>query len=60
MSEIKGQLLGILLVLSIFATISGALATVYSRMTTSISNQVSELTATDAPQNVTPSGLLHY
>lgn len=47
MSEIKGQLLGIILVLSIFATVSAALATVYGKMTTSISSQVSSITATD-------------
>lgn len=43
MSEIKGQLLGIILVLSIFLTVSVALTAVFSNMTNSVENKVSEV-----------------
>lgn len=43
MSEIKGQLLGIILVLSIFLTVSVALTAVFSNMTNSVESKVSEV-----------------
>lgn len=43
MSEIKGQLLGIILVLMVFAAVSGAVTLTFRNLTTSISNQVSEV-----------------
>lgn len=45
MSEIKGQILGIILVLSIFATVSATLAGVFTTMTGAVENQVSEIVA---------------
>ena len=47
MSEIKGQLLGIILVLSIFLTVSVAAAGVFTTMTDSIEAKVSEVTTAD-------------
>lgn len=48
MSEIKGQLLGIILVLSIFLTVSVALTAVFSNMTNSVENKVSEVVDFDS------------
>lgn len=45
MSEIKGQLLGIILVLSIFATVSVAIGTAFSKMTTTVGNKVDSITS---------------
>ena len=53
MSEIKGQLVGIILVLSIFATVSIAAATIFTNMTDKVEEKVSSVAT-----NVTvPSGL---
>jgi len=43
MSEIKGQLLGILLVLMLFGTMTVALTAIFSNMTGKIENEVSEI-----------------
>lgn len=43
MSEIKGQLLGIILVLSIFLTVSVALTAIFTNMTNSVESKVSEV-----------------
>ncbi|MGM9873343.1 MAG: hypothetical protein ACI31G_00255 [Bacilli bacterium] len=43
MSEIKGQLLGIILVLMVFAAVSGAITLTFKNLTNTISNQVSEV-----------------
>lgn len=47
MSEIKGQLLGIILVLTIFATVSVALTGVFSTMTNKVETEVAEITTDD-------------
>ena len=47
MSEIKGQLLGIILVLSIFLTVSVALTAIFTNMTDSVENKVSEVVEFD-------------
>ena len=60
MSEIKGQLLGIILVLSVFATVSVAAAAIFTTMTNKVEDKVSEVTATNV---ALPNGLqnvLHY
>lgn len=43
MSEIKGQLLGILLVLMIFATVSVAAAGIFNSLTTTVQTEVTEI-----------------
>ena len=43
MSEIKGQLLSIILVLMVFAAVSATVTLTFRNLTTSISNQVSEV-----------------
>ena len=47
MSEIKGQLLGIILVLSIFLTVSVALTAIFTNMTDSVESKVSEVVEFD-------------
>ena len=46
MSEIKGQLLGIILTLSIFLAVGGVLTGVFSTMTNSVESKVSEVANT--------------
>ncbi len=48
MSEIKGQLLGIILVLSIFLTVSVALTGIFTNMTNSVESKVSEVVEFDS------------
>lgn len=55
MSEIKGQLLGIILVLSIFLTVSVALTAIFTNMTNSVESKVSEVVEFDN-QNQTSQG----
>ena len=47
MSEIKGQLLGIILTLSIFLAVGATLAGVFSTMSSSDESKVSEVVAYD-------------
>lgn len=54
MSEIKGQLLGIILVLSIFTTVSVAAVTIFTNMTDKVEEKVSSVTATNV---ALPSGI---
>ena len=46
MSEIKGQLLGIILVVTIFGIVGGALAAIFSTLTNTVEDKVSEEIAT--------------
>lgn len=43
MSEIKGQLLGVILVLMVFAAVGAGVKTIVSTMTTGINAEVSEV-----------------
>ena len=43
MSEIKGQLLGIIIVLMVFAAVSGAMVALFNNLTKSVSDHVSEV-----------------
>lgn len=43
MSEIKGQLLGIIIVLMVFAAVGGAMVAIFKNFTTTVSNNVSEV-----------------
>ncbi len=45
MSELKGQILGVLLVLMIFGTMSVAFATIFQNATNAVSSQVTETIA---------------
>ena len=58
MSEIKGQLLGIILVLSIFLTVSVALTAIVTNMTKSVENKISEVVEFDSSSST--QGLYHY
>lgn len=42
MSEIKGQLLGIILVLMVFGAVSAAMITIFNNLTKSVQEQVDE------------------
>ena len=42
MSEIKGQLLGIILVIMVFGIVAAGLTTVFTNLTSSVSNEVSK------------------
>ena len=53
MSEIKGQLLGIILVLSIFLTVSVALTAIFTNMTNSVESKVSEVVEFDSGNQTT-------
>ncbi len=43
MSEIKGQLLGILLVVMVFAAVGGAMVTVFTNLSDKVVSEVSEV-----------------
>ena len=43
MSEIKGQILGIIIVLMIFGVVSGAMIAMFNNMTKAVSDNVAEL-----------------
>ena len=60
MSEIKGQLLGIILTLSIFLTVSVALTAIFTNMTKSVEDKVSEVVDFDSASKTTSQGLFHY
>lgn len=42
MSEIKGQLLGIILVLMVFGIVAGALTTIFTGLSNSVTSEVSK------------------
>ncbi|MBO4285917.1 MAG: hypothetical protein J5880_01130 [Bacilli bacterium] len=44
MSEIKGQLLGIILVLMVFGAVSAAMVIIFNKLTKNVEDQVSEMT----------------
>ena len=44
MSEIKGQILGIIIVLMIFGVVSGAIIAMFNNMTKAVSDNVAEIT----------------
>ena len=46
MSEIKGQLLGIILVIMVFGIVAAGLTTVFRNLTSSVSSQVNGAIAT--------------
>lgn len=51
MSEIKGQLLGIIIVLMVFAAVSGAMVALFNNLTKSVSDHVSEV-VTSSPSSM--------
>lgn len=50
MSELKGQLLGIILVISLFATISACVVGAFGKYTTAITNQSTSIAETITPK----------
>lgn len=61
MSEIKGQLLGVILVLTIFGAMCAALIPAFQKYSTKIANEATDNTEiADAPEEVGPGFLLHY
>lgn len=60
MSEIKGQLLGIILVVTIFGIVGGALAAIFANLTDTVEEKVSQEIADF--DNLSPSNAiyLHY
>ena len=51
MSEIKGQLLGIIIVLMVFAAVSGAMIAMFNSFTETISNNVQEILSSTESDN---------
>lgn len=47
MSEIKGQLLGIVLVLMVFAAISASMVAVFTNLASKVESEVTEITSTN-------------
>lgn len=45
MSEIKGQILGVILVLMVFAVVAGTMTTVFNNLSRNITDKVSQLEA---------------
>ena len=43
MSEIKGQILGIIIVLMIFGVVSGAMIAMFNNLTTAVSDNVTQV-----------------
>ena len=63
MSEIKGQLLGIILTLMVFAAVSVTIAAVYKTTAgkvTQKANNIENGAQTELNNSQQPSGLLHY
>lgn len=52
MSEIKGQLLGIILVLMVFGAVSAAMVVVFNKLTKSVEDQVTEITNSSSKKSV--------
>ena len=48
MSEIKGQILGIIIVLMIFGVVSGAMVALFSNLTKQVSDNVIELVSEES------------
>ena len=54
MSEIKGQLLGIILVLSIFGVVSVAATAIFAKMTDAVEDKVDQVASTTTGLGLTP------
>lgn len=52
MSEIKGQLLGIILVLMVFGAVSAAMVIIFNKLTKNVEDQVSEMTNTSSKNSI--------
>ena len=48
MSEIKGQILGIIIVLMIFGVVSGAMIAVFNNLSKTVTDNVNELITSDS------------
>jgi uncharacterized protein involved in cysteine biosynthesis len=57
MSEIKGQLLGVLLVLMLFGTVAGVLVSVFNQLTQKVEDKVTQV---GEDLDVISPKLLHY
>ena len=51
MSEIKGQLLGVILVLMVFGAVSAAMVIIFNKLTKNVEDQVSEMTNSSSKSN---------
>ena len=60
MSEIKGQLLGILLVISIFSAVTLAAAGIFQTMTEGVEQKVSEVVDTNVALPTGLTNIAHY
>ena len=52
MSEIKGQLLGIILVLMVFGAVSAAMVIIFNKLTKNVEDQVSEMTNSSSKNRI--------
>lgn len=59
MSEVKGQLLGVVLVLSLFAIVSGVITTIVNKLTAQAKDAAKEVGITVESAKNAPE-LLHY
>lgn len=56
MSEIKGQLLGIIIVLMVFAAVGGAMVTLFTNFSNSIEGTVSEVVNAELASDTSTTG----
>lgn len=59
MSELKGQILGVIITLTLFATISGVMAAVFTNLTNKVKSETKEVTGVEVSDDSFVE-LLHY
>ena len=60
MSEIKGQILGVILVLMVFAAVAGTMTALFSSLSKTITNQVSEIDKETSSVKYFDDKLIHF
>ena len=59
MSELKGQILGVIITLVLFSSISGVMAAVFTNLTNKVKSETKEVTGVEVSEGTTLD-LLHY
>ena len=60
MSELKGQILGVIITLGLFGTISAVMTAVVTNLNNKIKNEAKSITGTEVVVNEQFDNLLHY
>lgn len=60
MSELKGQILGVIITLGLFGTISAVMTAVVTNLNNKIKNEAKSITGTEVVVNEQFGNLLHY